>query len=199
MVKQERGVRTRSLLVETAATEFDRAGYEGTSMSRLSHAASVSTGALTFHFATKSELAAAVEESGCSAVREAVEEAMAPGGPALDTLAAVVLALASLAEREPAVRAAARLAQERREGGRGWLCHWLPQVEALLQRAASQRQLAPDVAPRTVVLLVLHLVCGTVARAREAGDDSSGEAVRELAEQWRLVRRGIVAPAAARR
>lgn len=165
-------------------------------MSRLSRAAAVSTGALTFHFATKSELALAVEESGCSALREAVEGVMAGDAPALETLSALVLALASLAESSPAVRAAARLAQERQGSGRGWLSCWLPQVDALLERASAEGRLAADTRPRAVSLLIVHLVSGTVARAREADGDVPGAAVRELAELWRMVCRGFSARSA---
>lgn len=158
VVKQERGVRTRSHLISVAAAEFDRNGYDGTSLSRLSRSAGISIGALTFHFAAKGELASAVEDSGRAATRRVVEGVTSRGGPALDTVSALVLALGGLIETDAAVRAAARLTQERVGAGPDWCGCWLPQVKELMVQAAEQGQLDPEVDPCPATLLTAHLV-----------------------------------------
>ncbi|MER7731314.1 helix-turn-helix domain-containing protein [Streptomyces erythrochromogenes] len=191
MVKQERGVRTRNHLISVAAAEFDRNGYEGTSLSRLSRSAGISIGAVTFHFSAKGELASAVEDSGRAATRRVVECVTARGGPALDTVSSLVLALGRLIETDAAVRAAARLTQERVGAGPEWCGCWLPDVEELLEQAAEEGQLHPEVDPRPLTQLTGHLVGGVVARARRDREDRPGAVVGELGELWCLIRRRV--------
>lgn len=73
MVRQERAVRTRQALLDAAAEEFDRHGYEGTSLNRVCRAAGITIGALTFHFSTKAELADAVQSQGRIITRAALD------------------------------------------------------------------------------------------------------------------------------
>ncbi|MFD9370798.1 TetR family transcriptional regulator [Streptomyces sp. NPDC060020] len=191
-------MRTRNHLISVAAAEFDRNGYDGTSLSRLSRSADISIGAVTFHFSAKGELASAVENAGWSATRRVVEGVTARGGPALDTLSALVLALGRLVETDVAVRAAARLTQERAGAGPEWCCCWLPEVRDLLEQAAAQGQLDPEVDPRPVAVLTAHLVGGVLARARRSRAGRPGEVTGELGELWWLVRRSIAAAPAER-
>ena len=53
MVKQERALRTREALIESAAEVFDREGFSVASLTAISSRAGVSNGALHFHFASK--------------------------------------------------------------------------------------------------------------------------------------------------
>ncbi|MFF1793793.1 TetR family transcriptional regulator [Kitasatospora sp. NPDC058263] len=75
-MKQERAQHTRRALLRAAAGEFDQHGYAGTSLSRVSRAAGVTMGALTFHFPTKASLADAVRADAVELTRAAL------GGPA---------------------------------------------------------------------------------------------------------------------
>ncbi|MGW7049656.1 TetR family transcriptional regulator [Streptomyces avermitilis] len=59
-VRQERAIRTRNALIESAAALFARHGYEVVSLSTISARAGVSNGALHFHFPSKTALAEAV-------------------------------------------------------------------------------------------------------------------------------------------
>ncbi|MEU9237818.1 TetR/AcrR family transcriptional regulator [Streptomyces subrutilus] len=187
-------MRTRNHLISVAAAEFDRNGYDGTSLSRLSRSAGISIGALTFHFAAKGELASAVEDSGREATRRVVEDVTARGGPALDTVSALVLELGCLIEDDAVVRAAARLTQERVGAGPAWCSCWYPEVRGLLEQAAQEGQLSPEVGPRPAALLTAHLVGGVVVRARRGrASGGRGAVAAELRELWRLVRRGIAA------
>ncbi|MEJ8645429.1 TetR/AcrR family transcriptional regulator [Streptomyces sp. MS1.HAVA.3] len=177
-----------------AAAEFDRNGYDGTSFSRLSRSAGISIGAVTFHFSAKGDLASAVEDAGRAATRRVVEGVTARGGPALDTVSALVFALGGLIEADAAVRAAARLTQERAGAGPDWCCCWLPEVRELLDQAAERGQLHPEVDPRAVAVLTAHLVAGVVTRARRGRGERPGAVVGDLGELWWVVRRGIAAP-----
>lgn len=60
MAKQERAERTRTTILDAAATVFDRQGFAGASLSDILAEAGVTKGALYFHFASKEELAHAL-------------------------------------------------------------------------------------------------------------------------------------------
>ncbi|MGV9241662.1 TetR family transcriptional regulator, partial [Streptomyces nigra] len=59
-LQQERAIRTRRLMLKSAAEVFDREDYASARLSDISARANMSTGALHFHFANKEELAQAV-------------------------------------------------------------------------------------------------------------------------------------------
>ncbi|MFD9167041.1 hypothetical protein ACFVZ8_34410 [Streptomyces sp. NPDC059558] len=118
----------------------------------------------------------------------------ARGGPALDTVSALVLALGGLIETDAAVRAAARLTQERVGAGPDWCGCWLPEVKELMVQAAEEGQLDPEVDPCPATLLTAHLVGGAVTRARRGRGERPGALTGELRDLWRLIRRGIAAP-----
>ncbi|WP_304940963.1 helix-turn-helix domain-containing protein [Streptacidiphilus sp. PB12-B1b] len=131
MVRQERAEQTREALLGAAAAEFDRNGYHGTSLSRVCKSAGVTMGALTFHFPAKADLADAVQASGCRATG-GVLRGYRQAAPGLRTAAGLTDALVGLLEREPVVRAAARLSRERPDTGADWYAAWLPVLEHCL-------------------------------------------------------------------
>lgn len=189
MAMQERAVRTRSALVRAAARAFDRNGYEGTSLSQIRAAAEMSMGALTFHFATKGELADAVQDAGWLLTEARVRDGLSPDGDPVDGLVSLTLALAALMEEEPLVRSAARLTRER-AGGRAWTSAWLPAAHELIDRARSAGVLPPVARPEVVADLVSHLIVGAEAQIRASAADAGRPAVDvggQLARIWDLV------------
>ncbi|CAL9623357.1 A-factor receptor protein [Streptomyces sp. enrichment culture] len=193
---QERAVRTRRLLLQAAAAEFADNGYEGTSFARICALAGISMGALTFHFPTKGRLAEAVHEQGCDAAGAAVEQVFSQQGSALRGVVEATLCLARLLEKEPLVRAAARLARELPGSADGWCRVWHPTVCRLLHRAAATGELRPDADREVVLQLVAHLVAGTewYVRARSSWPDgTTGTADEQLARIWQLALPAIAA------
>ncbi|MCJ0871903.1 ScbR family autoregulator-binding transcription factor [Streptomyces sp. AP-93] len=195
MAKQERATRTREALVRAAASAFDRAGYEATTLARIIQSAGLSMGALTFHFRSKEELADAVHAQGECAVRAAVERAAASGEPPLRAAVCLTLEIARLLEEDTAVRAAARLARERADGSDSWSSLWLPLVERLLARATeTEGELRPGSDPGAVLTLVAYLVAGAEAdsRVRATTPGEQGDcAERRLGRIWDAVLPGI--------
>ncbi|WP_172388148.1 TetR family transcriptional regulator [Streptomyces sp. MNP-20] len=194
-MKQERAARTREALVQAAAVAFDHAGFHGTSLGRISKAAGISMGALTFHFPTKDELADTVQLRGLTTTRDAVQRLLDGREAALETVVDVTLELAALLQEEPAVRAAARLSRER-EGAQDaalWPRAWLPAIEELLE-AMPAGQLRAGCDPRTVLALVQHLVAGVESYLRSCGPqgcDTYKSAPEQLARIWELALYGI--------
>ncbi|WP_309141804.1 ScbR family autoregulator-binding transcription factor [Streptomyces griseicoloratus] len=195
---QERAARTRRLLLQAAATEFAENGYEGTSFARICALAGISMGALTFHFPTKGRLAQAVQEQGCNAAGAAVTQVLPQHESALQGVVEATLCLARLLEKDPLVRAAARLARELPGSADSWLRAWRPTVCRLLHRAADAGELRPDADREVVAQLVAHLVAGTewYVWARSAwpgGAGAAGTADEQLARIWELALPGIAA------
>lgn len=60
MLKQDRAVRTRQLLLDAAAVEFDANGYLSTRLVDIAARAGVTRGSLYFHFDSKAALASAL-------------------------------------------------------------------------------------------------------------------------------------------
>ncbi|MFE2726982.1 TetR family transcriptional regulator [Kitasatospora sp. NPDC059327] len=167
-MKQERAQHTRRALLRAAAGEFDQHGYAGTSLSRVSRAAGVTMGALTFHFPTKASLADAVRADAVALTRAAVGAAAggeggrsAGGGtPARDgpgsadpgcgtgEVARLTDVLTRLLQDEPSVSAAARLAWEQPGSADNWYASWIPVLRGHLARQPSgvppQRADGPD-------------------------------------------------------
>ncbi|MEW2288606.1 ScbR family autoregulator-binding transcription factor [Streptomyces sp. NPDC047841] len=190
---QERAARTRRALVQAAASEFDRYGYAGTSLVQVCKTAGITTGALTFHFRSKSELADAVQAEGCTAIRRVVEHFARGHSPALERLVELTLSLARLLEDETAVRSAARLTRERPANDLGWASCWLPAVGELAYRAQRTGQLRAGTQPAAVAHLAAYLLVGTEMRVRTSLQAArEPDAVQQLEQMWNLALRGIM-------
>ncbi|MEU2282464.1 TetR/AcrR family transcriptional regulator [Streptomyces sp. NPDC013178] len=194
MVKQERALRTRAAVITAASVEFDRAGYDGTTLARISKVAGISIGALTFHFPTKQELADAVQLEGRTVTLAALEGRAAETRPVLCQVVDLTLELARLMEEEPSVRSAIRLGRER-PGTDSWSQAWLPMVRELLDQAYVAGQLRESAPPADVVTLVEHLTNGAEAyiRSRIGAEAEFGSTVARLRRVWELALAGVSA------
>ncbi|WP_221359104.1 TetR/AcrR family transcriptional regulator [Streptomyces beigongshangae] len=190
---QERATRTRQALVLAAASEFDRHGYAGTSLVQVCKVAGATTGALTFHFRGKSELADAVQADGCAAVRRAVEPFTGPQGPALERIVELTLSLTRLLQDDPIVRSSARLNRERPDSGFSWAACWLPTVGELARRAQRTGQLRAGTRIDAVTYLAACLLLAAEMRVRaslQAARDP--DAVQQLERMWDLALHGLL-------
>ncbi|WP_179382375.1 TetR/AcrR family transcriptional regulator [Streptomyces sp. SA15] len=187
MAKQERAGRTRRALLTAAAEEFDRLGYAGASLAGIARAAGISLGALTFHFASKEDLATAVREQGDAATRALVAGTATSKEPPLQYVASLTLALVELLENNVSVRAAARLAREASGVRHDWQSLWAPLISKRLQEPVSAGPW-PETDPTALTALAVHLVSGVEAtmRHRCCPDVHDSNAVM-LARIWRQI------------
>ncbi|WJV47454.1 TetR/AcrR family transcriptional regulator [Streptomyces flavofungini] len=163
---QERAARTRALVIRAAAELFARDGYGDVTYRQIAAAAKVSVGSLTFHFASKSELADTIQTEGAQAARLAVERVTDAGGPALGQVLGITIELTRLLEDDVCAWAALRLTRERQGAGR-WSELWLPTVRALLVRAHKEGQLRDSARSEDLLTLVEHLVGGAETYLRD--------------------------------
>lgn len=143
---QERSERTRRKLVQAGAEMFHRNGYASATLGGIAAFAGVTKGALYFHFASKEELAEAVQLRGCALLDEAVRELRASGLRPLQTLVDTTHWLARNLREEPSIPAGFRITKEcagLREGVTDFHRFWLAAVCELLRQAREAGSSAP--------------------------------------------------------
>ncbi|MDK9495324.1 ScbR family autoregulator-binding transcription factor [Streptomyces katrae] len=109
---QERSERTRRRLVFAGAELFHRNGYANATLGEIAGAAGVTKGALYFHFASKDELADAVQQRGCGLLHEAVRGLREGGASPLQALIDTTHWLARTLHEDPAIPASFRITKE---------------------------------------------------------------------------------------
>ncbi|MGP3969973.1 TetR family transcriptional regulator [Streptomyces sp. 6N223] len=185
-MRQERAERTRSALVLAAAKMFDRLGYERTTLSCISDAAAVSKGALSFHFASKAELADTVQLMGCASTRSSLEHLRRQNVPALQSLVDMTHATAQQLATNQLVRAGVRLNYELRtpsDGEMNFFTGWYELFLTTTLEAERDHSLRAECHPVTVAGLALSIVCWAFAAQGRTPD----EIRLQLTEFWRLL------------
>ncbi|MGW2632672.1 TetR family transcriptional regulator [Streptomyces chattanoogensis] len=191
-MRQERAEQTRRALIAAAGAEFDLRGYAGTSLARISAAAGVTMGALTFHFPSKDNLADAVQSAGAATTRAALHRLDAQPVTALQSVIDLTHALAQLLAETVSVRAASRLSRERPGTSVPWRSAWLPALQDALARADAEH--GPHAGLKDLETLVVYLVSGAEEVVRTGGHSAG---VRDqLTRIWAVALSGTAAPAA---
>jgi AcrR family transcriptional regulator len=176
MARQERAEHTRRSLIEAAASKFAAHGYAGTSLLEIVTAAGVTMGALTFHFATKSAVADAVQKAGTAATR-AVMRGDSAASAGLRGVLDDALALATALETTATVRAAARLTREGRATASDWYSAWVPQLREGVVRGWPAGRADSGLTAHSTAALLTYALAGFEATASTAGalrDDAAG-------------------------
>lgn len=160
MVKQERALRTREALIESAAAVFDRDGFSVASLTAISSLAGVSNGALHFHFASKAGVADAVEEAASERLERIVAAHEDAVGNALQLLVNTSHNLAHRLGEDVVLRAGFELSRDQvRQGGRDLYRQWHEWVEEALKRADGEGVLN-EVTPEQVASSVVAATTG---------------------------------------
>ncbi|MEU5702747.1 ScbR family autoregulator-binding transcription factor [Streptomyces aurantiacus] len=167
MAQQERAVRTRNALIESAAELFSKYGFDVVSLSTISARAGVSNGALHFHFASKAALSAAVWEAAAQRLRQITHAGAARGqaagsGGALQVLVDTTHALLRGLRHDVILRAGFDLSESPVPvaPGADLRRRWQAWVESLLAQAAKEGALARDVPPQDAAHAVVAATVG---------------------------------------
>ncbi len=198
VTKQTKSENTRLHLVRSAAELFDRNGFSGATLEDVSRSAGVTKGAFYFHFASKDELAGAIQGEACALLRSAVDRVAAAGVSSVQSVVDLTHELARWLEHEPLVRASFRTARECGHRGRPFLefhTDLRAAVEALLHGAKRAGELRAELLVADAVTLVLSICSGlemmwwSKLRGGAIGDS--------LAGIWRITLPGLAMPAVA--
>lgn len=196
MAKQERAVRTRNTLIQSAAELFIQDGFEVVSLSTISARAGVSNGALHFHFPSKASLAAAVRDAAAQRFVRIIAADRPPQlGGSLQALVDTSHALLQGLGHDVVLRAGFDLEDRPAPDGAllrsaDGVCHgqelharWHAWVEGAVARSA-QEGLLSDVSPRDLVATV---VGATVGFAMLGGYDNHWLSRTTLTRFWSLL------------
>ncbi|MEU6311922.1 ScbR family autoregulator-binding transcription factor [Streptomyces sp. NPDC047014] len=199
---QERSERTRRRLVWAGAEMFHRNGYAHATLGEIAAAAGVTKGALYFHFASKEELAEAVQQRGTALLHDAVRALREDGLSPLQALIDITHWLAWTLHEEPAIPASFRITKEC--GGTGprgcagtrpavvdFHAAWLSAVCTLLRLARDAGELpASGRRWESAQALVQAAACGIETMAGTGM--SYGELRGKVAALWTLLLPGLV-------
>lgn len=163
MVRQERAVRTRRLILEAAASVFDEHGYEGATIGEVVARAGVTRGAVYFHFASKRDLAQGVVEEQFA--QDGVPERSCKLQEFVDT----GMVVAHLMPRDPLLSAGARLSlgQDVLDDLGGAIPGWIGRMEELLVAAGERGELLPHVVPADTAWLMIAAWTGVQIQSQK--------------------------------
>lgn len=183
MAKQDRAVRTRTALIESAAALFDREGYELASLSTISARAGVSNGALHFHFTSKAALAEAVGQAAARRLEGITQQRT---DDALQVLIDATHALVQALDHDVLLRAGFSLGDslERVRVGAGLRGKWQGWVEDSLARADREGALAPENSAQEVATAVVAVTAGLGTLGRQ---DEWWLSRAPLTQFWQLI------------
>ncbi|MFI5548228.1 ScbR family autoregulator-binding transcription factor [Streptomyces sp. NPDC085612] len=202
---QERSERTRRRLVWAGAEMFHRNGYAHATLGEIAAAAGVTKGALYFHFASKEELAEAVQQRGSALLDDAVRALREDGLSPLQALIDITHWLAWNLHEEPAIPASFRITKECGTGAGtppracagtrpvvvDFHAAWLAAVCTLLRLARDAGELpASGRTWESAQALVQAAACGIETMAGTGM--SYGELRRKVAALWTLLLPGLV-------
>lgn len=154
MIKQERAERTREAIIRAAAAVFERDGFTAAPLGDITRRATVTKGALYFHFSSKRELAHAVVDEAADTVHWLLGEARRRQGAELPLQVLINLshALIDRLAGDQVLRAGLRLGTDADlypDHDRGLSLDWAAMVDEVLSRpdAGSRDCDGPGSAP----------------------------------------------------
>ncbi|MFI8106743.1 ScbR family autoregulator-binding transcription factor [Streptomyces sp. NPDC086023] len=196
---QERSERTRRRLVNAGAEMFRRNGYANATLGEIALAAGVTKGALYFHFASKDELAEAVQQHGRTMLNDSVRSLREAGSSPLQALIDTTHWLARTLHEEPAISASFRITKEctgRQPHLADFHRAWIAMVCTLLRQARDAGELRPDLGWESAESLVAAAACGI--EVMSGTGMVYAELRRRVSALWTLLLPLLVAPGNAR-
>jgi AcrR family transcriptional regulator len=183
VTSQQRAIRSREAIIRAAAQVVDRHGLKAATVTKVSAAAGLSTGAVYFHFADKNALASALEDQALRELRSLPGAQGSGPGPALTTLVDTTCELARLLSQDVVVRAGFQVSCDRAEGGTPALrCQLVRLLLRLLDAAKHDGSLAPGVAVDDIVADILAVIIGVQILSRQP--DAAQHMPRVLEHFW---------------
>ena len=195
MVKQARAQATRDAIVAGAAAVFERRGYGLASIADIAAAASVTKGALYFHFASKDDIALAVIGEQHARALAAGAAVLQEGHPALASMVLLSAGLTRQLLTDPVVQAGIRLTTEVSNVQHPVIEpyeDWLSTFEELARRAIDEGDIAVTVDPAMLAHFLVPAYTGVQLVSETLTNRS--DLLRRVRELWIILLPGIVPP-----
>ncbi|MEU7006262.1 ScbR family autoregulator-binding transcription factor [Streptomyces sp. NPDC046332] len=176
MARQERAIRTRRAILETAAEMFNELGYDATTIGGLIERIQLTRGGLYFHFTSKEQLARAVLDEAVTT------DGATPQQFKLQEWVDLGLLLAYRLPREPLLSASVRLSVDpkaRSLFGTRWP-DWIAVSSELLYEAQARGELLPHVDPSETARLFVGAWTGVQLVTEALPDADLSEEISAL-------------------
>jgi len=163
VAQQERARATRATVIEGAARTFETVGYGNASLADIAEAASVTKGALYFHFKSKEDLAKAVIAEQHSRVRATSEPILGGGHTPLTTMVLLCRHFAEQLIADSVIRAGIRLTLEASAFGgsvKDPYEDWVSTMQQLASQGQYQGEINPDVEAEVLARFVVAAFTG---------------------------------------
>ena len=185
MGNQSRSAATREKIIAAGVQLFTDKGYGTTSLSDITAAAQVTTGAFYYHFGSKEALATAIVAEGWPKAWEVVGACLESPAPGLENVIVMTFALSALMKRDKSVWIANHLNQSLGlldEDGRKAFERKARAFIDGVAGAITQSDIRPEVTPQDVGNQVWMIVHGCHLLS-----DATGDSVSERLERsWRM-------------
>lgn len=188
MGRQERAERTRSAILDAAASTFDERGYDGTTLSDILSRAELTKGALYFHFGSKRDLAAALMQEQFAFWDDAHVDDVGLG-----TIIDLSFALASRLQSDVRVRASIRLVIEQgtfSNPSRSAYERWIAVTQQALNGAARHGDLRVEVDQRAAAEFIVASFTGVQLSSQVLADRADLQ--QRLRVMWHTILPGLV-------
>lgn len=189
MARQARAVTTRQNVLIAAAEIFDKRGYAAATMAEILAAASVTKGALYFHFASKEELAKAVVH----AQSDWLAEQKPSQDGAIQTLIDLSYSFAHALQDNALVKASVRLTIEHgsfADPAPAAYRDWSDSVRSLLLAAKDQGDLHPGLDPEKAAEVIVGAVTGVQLTSEVLS--ARADLPQRMTDMWVLILPGLV-------
>jgi len=185
---------TRLQILEAAARQFARTPYSLVSLDDILADASVTKGALYFHFRSKHALAASIVEHRTERAHKAVEDVLARNLSGAETLIDLSCLVAAEDIGDPVARACLNLVESIGRAddlGPRVLNEWVQGFAGIAKRAIGEGDFTAHTDPETVARLLVSIYLGV----RQTSDlDDPPRFLTDLEHSWRLAMPGFVEP-----
>lgn len=188
---------TRRALLTAAAKLFDERGYTGTSITAVSRACGLTSGAVYFHFAGKHRLARAVIEELFASWPLLIAQVAELDAPMLDRIVRLSFIVARAYRDDLIVRAGSRLWVERKAVDAALpapFLGWMDTLAGMLAAGRADGSVAGRVEPQPCAEFLVSAFFGV----HTVSDVLDGRRLveRRVAGMWRQVLPGLVPPGA---
>ncbi|MFE9904752.1 ScbR family autoregulator-binding transcription factor [Streptomyces achromogenes] len=189
MARQERGIRSRRLILEAAAHVFDERGYDAASTNEILARADLTRGALYHHFPSKEAIATALIEAHGQALVVPHQEVV------LQAVIDLTLGFARQLQHDPILRASVRLAVEQSSFAPPTNTPYqqsITAIEDLLRRAGQQGELLPGTNLPEVAQTIVGSFTGLQVMSQIYSDRQ--DLPERVSALWRLILPGLASP-----
>ena len=195
MVSQARAEATRHAIVAAAVEQFEKTGYGNTALIDIIDRAHMPKGGFYYHFPTKEDLASGIIEHANEALGAALRDTLAFPSPMLENLIRASFVVADMMRHDSTVRMGYQLRQALDQvstAGRSALVQRRDVIVGAVETAIAQGDLANDIDAEEVGHTIWASILGTHLLVAASDDNIFAR----LAQQWRVILPGIVAPEA---